>query len=285
MVTPLQFLATLFVLVWSPVLCGATGVERVVVTKAMDDQAIITRSNGESFLIEKGIGCLSLWRYEGKEVLINSPGFFLGVGSSLLIPELDQQCRIWNSKFLGAGSAPTRSRSTPTPRAPSTRQEASLIQSIQRALALLGYDPGPSDGVVGAKTLTAFARYRDSKGLPATEQGLALALASLPGDLIAKQPSNPEAFRVANTLSSALMHGTSTGQASSPTDRCSEGHWINSVTADGGVVVLEDGSVWQVNTLDTIRTMLWLPVSRVMICGDSMINNSNGQTARVTRLR
>lgn len=30
-------------------------------------------------LIEKGVGCLSLWRYEGKIVLITSSGIFLGV--------------------------------------------------------------------------------------------------------------------------------------------------------------------------------------------------------------
>ncbi|MFN2397806.1 MAG: hypothetical protein ABR543_04070 [Gemmatimonadaceae bacterium] len=39
--------------------------ETVRVTKATDGKAIITRRNGESYLIEKGVGCLSLWRYEG----------------------------------------------------------------------------------------------------------------------------------------------------------------------------------------------------------------------------
>lgn len=30
-------------------------------------------------LIEKGVGCLSLWGYEGKIVLVTSSGIFLGV--------------------------------------------------------------------------------------------------------------------------------------------------------------------------------------------------------------
>ena len=54
------------------------GVEAVLVKKAMDDKAIVVRANGEMYLIEKGVGCLSLWRYEGKRVYINSPGLFLG---------------------------------------------------------------------------------------------------------------------------------------------------------------------------------------------------------------
>lgn len=80
--------------------------EYVYVQKTIDDQAIIVRKNGDAYLIEKGVGCLSLWRYEGKIVLINSPGIFLGVGSELLIPERNQKCRIWNSEYLGFIKSP-----------------------------------------------------------------------------------------------------------------------------------------------------------------------------------
>jgi hypothetical protein len=72
--------------------------EYVTVQKVMDDQAIVIRSNGATYLIENGVGCLSLWRYEGKRVVVSSPGLFLGVGSKLIIPDLGQECRIWNSK-------------------------------------------------------------------------------------------------------------------------------------------------------------------------------------------
>ena len=41
------------------------GVEAVTVQKVMDDKAIIVRGNAEMFLIEKGVGCLSLWRWAG----------------------------------------------------------------------------------------------------------------------------------------------------------------------------------------------------------------------------
>ena len=76
--------------------------EYVLVVKILDDddKAIVQRRNGDLYLIEKGVGCLSLFRYEGKVVVVNSPGLFGGVGSHLIIPDRDQKCRIWDSDLL-----------------------------------------------------------------------------------------------------------------------------------------------------------------------------------------
>ena len=91
---------------------GWAGVEFVTVVKILsnDDHGIIVRSNGEAHEIEKGVGCLSFWRYEGKQVLVFSPGAFLGVGSEVILPDNNQRCRIWNSKELGqwGGSKPEK---------------------------------------------------------------------------------------------------------------------------------------------------------------------------------
>lgn len=84
------------------------GTEWVFVSKVDNDNAIVVRKDGSAHLIEVGTGCISLWRKEGKEVLINSPGLFLGIGSKLILPDQDQSCRIWGSKelgVLGTGSA------------------------------------------------------------------------------------------------------------------------------------------------------------------------------------
>ncbi len=86
--------------------------EYVTLQKVTDDRAIIVRRNGAIYSIEKGVGCLSLWRYEGKTVVIASPGLFLGVGSTLLIPELDQRCRIWSSEEI-QGSPSSQPQSPP----------------------------------------------------------------------------------------------------------------------------------------------------------------------------
>jgi len=90
-----------------------SSVEVVYIAKVMDndDNAIIIRRNGEAYLIEKGVGCLSLWQYEGKEVLITSPGLFLGIGAHLLIPDSNQKCKIWNSEFIGQWNDSTRQKS------------------------------------------------------------------------------------------------------------------------------------------------------------------------------
>ena len=43
------------------------------------------------------------------------------------------------------------------------------------------------------------------------------------------------------------------------------GHWIKSKADNGAIVILEDGSMWEINSLDRIETALWLPISNVTI--------------------
>ena len=85
----------------SPVSLLGQRVEEVYVLKAMDDHAVIVRQNGEAYLIEKGIGCLSLGRLEGRAVSISSRGLFLGIGSRLTIPDRNQDCRIREHELIG----------------------------------------------------------------------------------------------------------------------------------------------------------------------------------------
>jgi hypothetical protein len=168
--------------------------EFVTVVKILsnDDHGIIVRSNGDAYQIEKGVGCLSFWRYEGKQVLVSSPGLFLGVGSELILPDDNQKCRIWDSKELGQWGGPsTEQPSKPSKRAP----------------------PKPASR------------------------------------------------------------------------NCIDGHWISSVSGNGQIVVLEDGTVWEIDAVDTIDTMLWLPTENVLICGSRMINIRNGKAVRATRLK
>ncbi len=46
------------------------------------------------------------------------------------------------------------------------RTTSSKVLSVQRALAGMGYNPGPSDGVMGMKTQTALKQFQTDKGLP-----------------------------------------------------------------------------------------------------------------------
>jgi hypothetical protein len=63
------------------------------------------------------------------------------------------------------------------------------------------------------------------------------------------------------------------GQAKLPSDGSlskvypgvGSGHWINQVTSGGAMIILEDGSMWQVSPIDRIKSMLWLPVSEITV--------------------
>ena len=66
---------------------------------------------------------------------------------------------------------------------------------------------------------------------------------------------------------------------------CESGHWIDSVSGDGEIVKLEDGSIWQVDSVDTIDSALWLPTTDIVACDDKLINTDDNETVLATRLR
>lgn len=66
---------------------------------------------------------------------------------------------------------------------------------------------------------------------------------------------------------------------------CEGGHWIESVSSDGRVITLEDGSVWEVDPIDRIDSMLWLPVSDIVACDDKLINTNDDEAVDVVRIR
>lgn len=257
---------------------AAAGVEGVFVKKVMDDKAIVVRSNGDTYLIEKGVGCLSLWRFEGKSVYISSPGLFLGVGSRLLIPDAGQECRIWDSERLGTTALGPTARSAP-PQANSPVSGDTLVV-LRRALRIVGYDV-PGEGSPDDRTKEAFVRYIDSKGHPKTDVGMRLGMLSLAIDVLNKRPTPPDALSVADRLSRIAK-----GESAVPSARgCADGHWIDSVTGSGMLVKLEDGSIWEVDPADAIYSMLWLPTEQILICGQTLIKADNGEKVKATRLK
>src|SRR5205809_6548308 len=62
-----------------------------------------------------------------------------------------------------APTEPARDNDTPlvTNKIPSKDQ----IQLIQRRMKAAGFDPGPIDGIIGPKTITAFHRFRTASGM------------------------------------------------------------------------------------------------------------------------
>ncbi|WP_159529040.1 MULTISPECIES: hypothetical protein [unclassified Alteromonas] len=86
-----------------------------------------------------------------------------------------------------------------------------------------------------------------------------------------------------------LSNATISSQSNYPSTFPITGEFfISKVSNDGGIVSLNDGSVWQVDALDKIDSMLWLPASTVVVVNDSygysMINLDDGENVRVEYL-
>lgn len=66
---------------------------------------------------------------------------------------------------------------------------------------------------------------------------------------------------------------------------CEAGHWIESVSADGQIIKLEDGSIWEVDPVDVIYSALWLPLTDIVVCGDKLINIDDNESVYARRIR
>ena len=66
---------------------------------------------------------------------------------------------------------------------------------------------------------------------------------------------------------------------------CENGHWVESVSSNGEIVKLEDGSIWKIDPVDAIYSMLWLPTTDIIVCDDKLINTDDNETVSARRLR
>jgi hypothetical protein len=63
-------------------------------------------------------------------------------------------------------------------------------------------------------------------------------------------------FQVAKGDEKPAVSGS--GTASTAYTGGSSSHWIQSKADDGAIIILEDGSMWGINSIDRIDTLLWL---------------------------
>jgi len=63
--------------------------------------------------------------------------------------------------------------------------------------------------------------------------------------------------------------------------------FLKSKSDDGSVLILGDGSVWEVSSIDTIDSALWLPGDRIVIpdSEDCLINADDGEKVDACRVR
>jgi hypothetical protein len=86
-------------------------------------------------------------------------------------------------------------------------------------------------------------------------------------------------------LSAIVIFAGLSAQTVANAQRCEGGHWIQSVLDSGRVIRLEDGSLWQVDSIDRITSSIWLPVSNIIICGNRLINEDDKEAVNAQRIR
>lgn len=69
------------------------------------------------------------------------------------------------------------------------------------------------------------------------------------------------------------------------------GHWVKTTSSDGAVVVLEDGSTWQIESLSRIDSMLWLMADPIAVVDNPrgmllyrLVNESSGDVVEAKLL-
>ena len=73
-----------------------------------------------------------------------------------------------NAASAQPAAGPVQQAALPAPAA-----DPATVKSIQAGLARLGFDPGPADGVLGAKTRAAIREFQQQNGIPANGEATA----------------------------------------------------------------------------------------------------------------
>lgn len=66
---------------------------------------------------------------------------------------------------------------------------------------------------------------------------------------------------------------------------CESGYSIKSVLADGKIIVLDDGSEWEVDSSDISDSATWVPGDEITVCSDQLVNTDEDETVDATRIK
>jgi len=70
-----------------------------------DDKIMVEDSYGDLYLVEYGIGCLSMWRYEDKYIQIDIGGGYLdAISDRIYLFDSDDDCSVWDVDELDSSS-------------------------------------------------------------------------------------------------------------------------------------------------------------------------------------
>jgi D-lyxose ketol-isomerase len=60
---------------------------------------------------------------------------------------------------------------------------------------------------------------------------------------------------------------------------------VDSVLSDGEIVKLEDGSIWQIDPVDTVDSSLWRETDDVTVCEGKLVNTDDHSSVGANRLK
>ena len=66
---------------------------------------------------------------------------------------------------------------------------------------------------------------------------------------------------------------------------CEAGYGIDTVSEDGHIVKLDDGSIWEVHPVDRVTASMWLPTDDIVACETKLINTDESESVGALRLR
>ncbi len=249
------------------------GVEVVQVASLSQDQVVVQRANGDLWRLALDQDCRSLSGYPGHRVLIHSAVAFPGPAPRILIPEWDLTCRTLRADSVGHRAPPT------APEVP-----AQGLRAMRDALEQLGYNCGPlQEHGWTADAADAFARYRASRRLDATPNGLKRALVALAIDTMGRRPTGTglRRSRAISDQSDDLVEFLWSGG----NVVCGEPTFLRTVAPDRSYFALGDGTVWDVESGQRSAVAAWLANDGVLACSGRLINLRTGEMARASRLR
>jgi hypothetical protein len=256
--------------------------ESVMIVKVMknDDKLIIRRRNGEQWMITKGSGALSAYRYEGRQVVISSPGTFCGSGSTLVIAAENQEARIFDAELIGGDSG----SSAGSPSMPVTAGE-----KVTAAMVLIGaHDPG-------SNVMTSFNRYQWSKNVTVEPRFTAALYKALVADLKAKVKPTPYVQDLIDLLIIESKAGTKDAKFTSTRQAVVTTPNLIESTIDGQfdgwdgdtIIKLTNGQVWQQNDLQLHLHLALMPKVLIIATPGGYKAKVDGvnKAVGVTRLR
>jgi hypothetical protein len=80
--------------------------------QAGTDKVILTDSWGDQYLVEYGVGCLSMWRYVDEYIYVDVGGAFLdAIGDTIYLLDDGDSCRVWDVDELNSSAGVSSSYS------------------------------------------------------------------------------------------------------------------------------------------------------------------------------